>query len=77
MSAAPHPDPKGEVCITCGDRALPLRVVSPGAEPGLARCADPEGREEEVEVALLAPVAVGERLLVHAGTAIARLGEEL
>lgn len=64
---------EGEVCITCGDRALPLRVVAPGAEPGLARCADAAGREEEVEVALLAPVAVGERLLVHAGTAIARL----
>ena len=67
---------EGEVCITCGDRALPLRVVAPGAEPGLARCADAEGREEEVEVALLAPVAVGERLLVHAGAAIARLEED-
>jgi hydrogenase maturation factor len=67
---------EGEVCITCGDRALPLRVVAPGAEPGLARCADAEGREEEVEVSLLAPVAVGERLLVHAGAAIARVEEE-
>jgi hydrogenase maturation factor len=66
----------GEVCVTCGDRALPLRVVAPGAEPGLARCADAEGREEEVEVSLLAPVAVGERLLVHAGAAIARVEEE-
>jgi hydrogenase maturation factor len=62
-----------EVCITCGDVALPLRVVALGADPGLARCADAGGREETVEVALVAPVAVGEELLVHAGTAIARL----
>lgn len=64
----------GDSCITCGDVALPLRVVAAGAEPGLAVCAAADGRRETVEVTLVAPVAVGEELLVHAGTAIARAG---
>jgi hydrogenase maturation factor len=37
----------------------------------LALCADEAGAHETVEVALVAPVAPGDRLLVHAGTAIA------
>jgi len=64
----------GEACVTCGDVALPLRVVALDPGSGLARCADAGGREETVEVALVGPVAVGEELLVHAGTAIARVG---
>jgi hydrogenase expression/formation protein HypC len=65
----------GEACITCGDVAVPLRVVGPGSEPGLAVCADAAGGRETVEIALVGPVSPGERLLVHAGTAIARLEE--
>jgi hydrogenase expression/formation protein HypC len=61
-------------CVTCGDFAEPLRVVSLDAKRELALCEDDAGRRETVEVALVAPVAVGERLLVHAGTAIARPG---
>jgi hydrogenase maturation factor len=37
------------------------------------RCADQDGRRETVEIALVAPVAPADRLLVHAGTAIQRL----
>ncbi len=62
-----------DVCITCGDIAVRLRVVSLDSEKRLARCADDAGRQETVEVALVAPVAVGNDLLVHAGTAIAKL----
>jgi hydrogenase maturation factor len=65
-----------EFCITCGDVALPVRVVSLDVEPGLAVCADGFGGEQAVEVALVAPVELGEELLVHAGTAIARVGEQ-
>jgi hydrogenase assembly chaperone HypC/HupF len=64
-----------DVCITCGDVAVPLRVISLDAARELARCADHAGRQETVEVALVAPVAVGDDLLVHAGTAIAKLEE--
>jgi hydrogenase maturation factor len=59
-------------CITCGDHAVELRVVSVDDARGLAVCADEGGGSTEVDVLLLTPVTPGERLLVHAGTAIAR-----
>ncbi len=59
-------------CITCGDEALPMRVRRIDAERGLALCEDEDGRSSSVEIALVADVAVGDELLVHAGTAIAR-----
>jgi hydrogenase expression/formation protein HypC len=64
-----------DVCITCGDVAIPLRVIALDEERGLALCAGEANRRETVEIALVAPVAVGEELLVHAGTAIAKLEE--
>ncbi|MEA2148499.1 MAG: hydrogenase expression/formation protein HypC [Solirubrobacteraceae bacterium] len=63
-------------CITCGDVAIPLTVKRLDDERGLALCADDEGNSETVEIDLVAPVAPGDRLLVHAGTAIAMLTEE-
>jgi hydrogenase expression/formation protein HypC len=59
-------------CITCGDVAVELRVVSVDEASGLAVCADEHGASAEVDVLLVAPVAPGEQVLVHAGTAIAR-----
>ncbi|HEX6698695.1 MAG TPA: HypC/HybG/HupF family hydrogenase formation chaperone [Solirubrobacteraceae bacterium] len=59
-------------CITCGDHAVELRVVSVDEQSGLAVCADEHGGSAEVDVLLVAPVAPGERLLVHAGAAIGR-----
>jgi hydrogenase expression/formation protein HypC len=58
-------------CITCGDVAVPLRVVAVDEQRELALCQDDRGRRETVEIALVAPVAAGDELLVHAGTAIA------
>ena len=63
-------------CITCGDVAIPLTVLRVDEGRGLALCEDEDGRRETVETDLVAPVAQGDRLLVHAGTAIARLTEE-
>jgi hydrogenase assembly chaperone HypC/HupF len=63
-------------CITCGDVAIPLNVLRVDDDRGLALCADDDGKSETVEIDLVAPVAPGDRLLVHAGTAIARLTEE-
>jgi hydrogenase maturation factor len=62
-------------CITCGDEALPMRVRRIDEARGLALCEDEDGRSSSVETALLEDVAVGDRLLVHAGTAIARASE--
>jgi hydrogenase expression/formation protein HypC len=58
-------------CITCGDVAVELRVVSVDEPRGLAVCADEYGASTEVDVLLVAPVEPGDQLLVHAGTAIA------
>ena len=58
-------------CITCGDVAVPLRVLQVDVQRELALCEDEDGRKETVEIALVAPVTAGDELLVHAGTAIA------
>jgi hydrogenase maturation factor len=60
-------------CITCGDDGDPMTVLRVDAERGLALCADAQGARMSVETALVEPVASGQCLLVHAGTAIARL----
>ncbi len=62
-------------CITCGDEAIPMEVLVVDARRGLALCAAADGARGSVETALVEPVAPGERLLVHAGTAIARAAE--
>jgi hydrogenase maturation factor len=60
-------------CITCGDVAVEMRVVRVDRERELALCVDREGRRTSVEVALVGPLRSGDEILVHAGTAIARL----
>ena len=52
---------------------MPMRILALDASRGLALCATEEDRREAVEIALVGPVAMGDYLLVHAGTAIARL----
>ena len=63
-------------CITCGDDGDPMTVVRVDRDRGLALCSAADGGRSTVEVALVEPVAPGDRLLVHAGTAIARLAAE-
>ena len=60
-------------CITCGDDGIPMRVMRVDDARGLALCEDEGGARASVETALVAPVAPGDLLLVHAGTALARL----
>jgi hydrogenase expression/formation protein HypC len=60
-------------CITCGDDGVPMRVVRVDDARGLALCADEDGERATVEVELVAPVAPGDDVLVHAGTALVRL----
>jgi hydrogenase maturation factor len=59
-------------CITCGDEAIPMEVLIVDVERGLALCADGDATRSTVETALVEPVRRGDRLLVHAGTAIGR-----
>ena len=61
-------------CITCSDEGVEMRVVRLDAARGLALCERRDGARESVEVALVDTAAVGDTLLVHAGTALARVG---
>jgi hydrogenase maturation factor len=60
-------------CITCGDDGDPMTIVRVDPDRGLALCADEGGGRHTVETALVEPVVPGDRILVHAGTAIAAL----
>jgi hydrogenase maturation factor len=60
-------------CITCGDDGDPMTIVRVDPDRGLALCADEAGERHTVETALVEPVVPGDRILVHAGTAIAAL----
>lgn len=61
-------------CITCGDIAVEMTVLAVDEQRVLALCEDEDGRHETVEIALVPPVRPADRLLVHAGTAIAHRG---
>lgn len=60
-------------CITCGDDGVPERVLAIDEARGLALCQSEDGARESVEIALVVPLAVGDTVLVHAGTALALL----
>ena len=53
-----------------------MTVLAVDTPLGLALCTGDEGSYSTVEIALVEPVATGDRVLVHAGTAIARVTEE-
>jgi hydrogenase maturation factor len=50
-----------------------MTVVRVDVDRGLALCAGEDGGKASVETALVEPVAPGDTLLVHAGTALVRL----
>ena len=67
------PECGSEHCITCGDDGDPMTVIRVDPARGLALCEGDDGGRRSVETALVEPVSPGDRLLVHAGTAIGRL----
>jgi hydrogenase expression/formation protein HypC len=71
MSTAGHCE--GEVCITCSDQAVPVRITQLLPDE-LATVSTEAGTVEEISVALV-DAEVGDVVLVHAGEAIARLDE--
>lgn len=68
MTDQPVPECDGDVCITCSDTAVAVRIVRL-LEDDLALVATEAG-EEEVSVALVT-AQVGDTILVHAREAIA------
>lgn len=67
------PECHGDVCITCSDEAVPVRVIRLLGD-GLA-VVDTGSSEEEVSVALV-EAEVGDTILVHAKEALTVIGEE-
>jgi D-sedoheptulose 7-phosphate isomerase len=59
-----------EVCLTCGDVALPAAVVHASGTGAVVRTAQ---GEDSVDVSLVSPVSPGELLLVHGGVALERV----
>ena len=68
----PVPACHGDVCITCGDVAVPVTVVE--LLPGELALVDTGETVEEISVALV-DTQVGGRVLVHAKEAIAALAD--
>jgi hydrogenase maturation factor len=54
-----------------------MTIVEVDRERELALCSGHDGLRETVETALVSPVRAGDVVLVHAGTAIARLDREV
>lgn len=63
-----------DVCVTCSDEGRPGEVLAPGTD-GTATVRTARGTETVLTL-LVEPVAAGDLLLVHAGTAIARLDDD-
>ena len=61
-------------CITCGDVAVPMRVIRTGGEDGLADCVSEDGETAAVDLGLV-DVVPGDAVLVHACVAIQRIEE--
>ena len=62
----------GDHCITCSDEGIPMQVERVDDARGLALCAAEDGSKSTVEIALV-DVEAGDRVLVHAGVALAEL----
>ncbi len=60
-----------EECITCGDVARRMRVLELDASEEVALCVDGRGERRRIDVGIVGAIAVGDTLLVHAGTALA------
>jgi hypothetical protein len=71
MTALPPRCDDASHCVTCGDEAVSLTVIQVDSARELALCQNDDGERTTVEIALVAPVAPGDEVLVHAGTAIA------
>ncbi|MDR1264071.1 MAG: HypC/HybG/HupF family hydrogenase formation chaperone [Propionibacteriaceae bacterium] len=73
VAAGAWASPEAESCVTCSDEGRPGTVVALPPGPWEPARVETERGLEEVDVTLVAPVVAGERLLIHAGLAIARL----
>jgi len=64
-----------ETCITCSDEGRLAEVIAPPASVFDKALVRTEAGTEAIDVTLVAPVAAGDLVLVHAGAALTRPGE--
>jgi HupF/HypC family len=74
LMKAADPECSDDVCVTCSDEGRLGEVLTSSVE-GMARVRTGDG-EEAVSTMLVDQVAPGELVLVHAGMAISKVGEE-
>jgi hypothetical protein len=67
----PGPDCTEDRCVTCSDEGTVAEIRSVVGHRAAVLAA---GRAEEIDVALVAPVAPGDLVLVHAGVALCTIG---
>jgi hydrogenase maturation factor len=63
-----------EVCITCSDEGRPAEVIVGRDGPLGAALVRTAGGDEHVDTTLIGDVDPGDLLLVHAGSALTRIG---
>ncbi len=74
LLVAPPADCTDEVCVTCSDEGRPAEVVAaPDGPFGTALVRTATG-DEQIDTTLVGEVAAGDLLLVHAGSALTRVG---
>jgi hypothetical protein len=64
-----------EVCITCSDEGRLAEILEPPASAFDRALVRTEAGLEAIDVTLVAPVTVGDLVLVHAGAALTRPGD--
>jgi hypothetical protein len=71
VAPEPHsPIDRGAGCLTCGDTATRMRVLSADGAREMALCVDAQERRHRVDTGIVGAVVPGEVLLVHAGAAL-------
>jgi hypothetical protein len=74
---SPPPEQCGdEVCVTCSDEGRPAEVILPAEGPFGAALVRTAGGEERIDTTLVGPVVPGDLLLVHAGSALTKVGDQ-
>jgi hypothetical protein len=74
LLAAPAADCTDEVCVTCSDEGRSAEVVLPPEGPFGTALVRTAAGTEQIDTTLVGEVAAGDLLLVHAGTALTKVG---
>jgi hypothetical protein len=74
LLTAPPADCVEEVCVTCSDEGRPAEVIMAGSGPFDTTLVRTATGDEQIDTTLVGTVAPGDLLLVHAGSALTKVG---